>query len=252
MAERYASLKQGLVGCWIPSVSGSGFLLPDLSGYGNHGTLTDMASDDWVSAQYGRALDFDGTNDYVVASDRHLPTGDATITLSHWLNLKNTSTPSGVFGYGATASALTSMKSIINVVSGQVWLAFAGGNNARGPTLQANKWYHVCFVKTPGAINTTTKIYLDGNLQAIGAGSSTSIPSITLSSVTFGVFDLPSNDFAPIFLDDCRIYNRALSESEIRLLASRPGIGLRQDRDRQTFYQTNTRAQNHSLISNMF
>ena len=65
MADRYASLKQGLVGCWIPSISGSGLLLPDLSGRGNNGALTNMDASDWVSSQYGRALDFDGVNDEV-------------------------------------------------------------------------------------------------------------------------------------------------------------------------------------------
>jgi hypothetical protein len=40
--------------------------LLDRSGYGNHGTLTNMdAGTDWVGSQYGWALDFDGVDDYV-------------------------------------------------------------------------------------------------------------------------------------------------------------------------------------------
>lgn len=36
----------------------------------NNGTLTNMASNDWVAGVHGRALDFDGSNDYIaIASD---------------------------------------------------------------------------------------------------------------------------------------------------------------------------------------
>ena len=92
MADRYASLKQGLVGAWIPSISGSGWLWPDLSGRGNNGSLTNMDASDWVSSQYGRALDFD----YATGASRqsvNLPntvsvSGFATATLSCWVNLQ--------------------------------------------------------------------------------------------------------------------------------------------------------------------
>ena len=72
MADRYASLKQGLVGAWIPSISGSGLLLPDLSGRGNNGVLTNMGPEDWVASEGGRALDFDGSDDRVRTLFRQL------------------------------------------------------------------------------------------------------------------------------------------------------------------------------------
>ena len=45
---------------------GAGLTARDVSGNGNDGTLTNMdANTDWVVGEAGRALDFDGSNDYV-------------------------------------------------------------------------------------------------------------------------------------------------------------------------------------------
>jgi len=58
-------LWDGLVGGW-PFQEGGGSTLHDVSGYGNHGTLTNMdPATDWVVGEKGWALDFDGSDDYV-------------------------------------------------------------------------------------------------------------------------------------------------------------------------------------------
>ena len=247
--QEHSSLSEGLVGAWCPSLGASGYRLVDRSGYGNHGTLTNMTSDDWVVSGGAGALDFDGTDDYVTGSDSACPTGNASITVSHWVYLKNTSTPSGMFGYGKTSVALQACKTIVNVVAGQVSLAFAGGNNAVGPTISAGSWNHICFTKTPGAINTTTKVYSNGVEQTLGVSSSNT-PNIVRESFTLGVFDVPSNDFSPVLLDDCRIYNRALTHAEIRLLASKRGIGLRSQKQTM-FYQFPSFSKRRRLLTGM-
>jgi hypothetical protein len=64
--------KMGLprpVGCWWLN-EGSGALVNDASGNGNHGTLTNMdPATDWVGTPYGTAMDFDGSNDVVNVPD---------------------------------------------------------------------------------------------------------------------------------------------------------------------------------------
>lgn len=67
--NRNHKLAKGLVGGWVMNEGGGGTLY-DLSGYANNGTLADMASpptasSGWNLEQYGNALAFDGTNDYV-------------------------------------------------------------------------------------------------------------------------------------------------------------------------------------------
>lgn len=68
-APEYASLWEGLVGCWVPQMGSTGDTLLDLSGYGNHCTLTNMdPATDWVTWRDGWALDFDAYDDMAVTS----------------------------------------------------------------------------------------------------------------------------------------------------------------------------------------
>ena len=83
------ALSDGLVGYWSAWQGSSGYRLLDRTGRGNHGTLTNMdAGTDWVGAtvqgRSGFALDFDGSNDFVSASN--LPTrGNADlISIGGW------------------------------------------------------------------------------------------------------------------------------------------------------------------------
>jgi len=64
-----------LVGAWAPSVSQwGGTILRDLSGQGNHGTLTNMdPATDWVTSGGYGALDFDGSDDLVTTNLLSLP-----------------------------------------------------------------------------------------------------------------------------------------------------------------------------------
>src|SRR5688500_4148301 len=83
-------LNRGLVGWWLPGFGGrTGQVLRDLSGNHTHGTLTNMASDDWIPAT-GRpggfgALNFDGSNDHVLnSSPSSLLNGMTGLTISFW------------------------------------------------------------------------------------------------------------------------------------------------------------------------
>jgi hypothetical protein len=84
------SLTDGIIGCWSPSVLGSGYLLPDLSGRGNHGVLTNMdAGTDWpgaaVRGSHGRVLDYDGTNDYIDAKNTMIGRTQPQFACSIWM-----------------------------------------------------------------------------------------------------------------------------------------------------------------------
>ena len=229
MPERYASLKQGLVGAWIPSVSGSGLLLPDVSGRGNNGTLTNMASDDWVSAQYGRALDFDGVNDRVEA--RALSYRNVLLTVSAWIK---PNTVSGVqmiaAQYGAEGNRsfyLALINNAVRILASPNGILFPFG---QGGTATTN-WQHVVGVVT----NSAFQIYVNG--IAVTTTLTGTYPSQIFDSTANVVLADRATTDAPFNgqLDDIRIYNRVLSESEIRILAQRPGIGLTTQR-RTAYY----------------
>jgi hypothetical protein len=72
---------------------GSGALVNDASGNGNHGTLTNMdPATDWVGTPYGVALDFDGSDDYVRAPRDPRITSTSHFTFSALCKLKTAGT----------------------------------------------------------------------------------------------------------------------------------------------------------------
>ena len=58
-----------LVGSWHLNEGSGATTAADTSGNGNNGTLTNMdPATDWVNGKFGKALDFDGSDDYVDAT----------------------------------------------------------------------------------------------------------------------------------------------------------------------------------------
>ena len=75
-------LWKGLVGLWAPTLGPTGLTLRDWSGYGNHGTLTNMdPATDYVPSEKGWALDYDGDDDFIELG---------TIGISHPLYFRKT------------------------------------------------------------------------------------------------------------------------------------------------------------------
>ncbi len=81
-------LWKGLVGLWVPGLGPTGLTLRDVSGFGNHGALTNMdPATDWVTTgqRVPWALDFDGGNDYVDMGNisAQLGPGDFSLVTHH-------------------------------------------------------------------------------------------------------------------------------------------------------------------------
>ena len=250
----HANLREGLVGAWCPSIAGSGNLLPDQSGYGNHGTLTNMASDDWVSGQYGRALDFDGVDDLVEIENESRFDFERTnrFSVCFWARL-STLTP--VAQIVASKLRPTSPNEgyeirFFNDAAGNsnaisfILASNVGGGNfltviAAAGALTVNSWFHVGVTYDGSSSAGGVRIFLNGVELATTIGSNSLSSSVLndfqlrLGQRSAGLNVFPLNGQ----LDDLRIYSRILLENEIRLLAPRPGIGLRQEQHRQTFYQ---------------
>src|SRR3989344_9098411 len=88
------SLNQGLVGYWSFDED-AGTTVPDHSGSGNTGTATNGPNG--TTGQLGRALSFDGSDDYVVTTLN--VAGQSALTASAWFYQTNSiyTTPFGTF-----------------------------------------------------------------------------------------------------------------------------------------------------------
>lgn len=230
MRFEYPSLRQGLVGAWCPSLGASGLTLIDRSGRNNHGVLTNMGGqDNWRASGSGVALNFDGSNDSVILPARQFP--QTAFSLSLW---SRSTTPSatqalvaayngGVGAYFQLYQLSSAYYFILHQAIDAVYIGRTGGT-------VTSSMVHIAATWNGGTAASSIAIYINGvqtNSTAIANGSFTGpFSSPVLWSI--GSQLLAGAPNAPLSgaLDDVRIYNRALTPAEIRLLASRRGIGL--------------------------
>ena len=199
----------GLKGYW--SFNGqdlSGTTAYDRSGAGNTGTLTNGPV--IAEGRVGQALSFDGTNDYMSLGSALFSTSDASqaYTLSAWI--KTTDTDGSIidqFIGGQTN------RFIFHVYTdGKLHWTKSGTDLAvSSTTINDGQWHFVTGVKS-GSGSGQLQLYVDGVANgASGTDSaafyntSTNVPGSGAGSSYFGGQ-----------MDEVRIYNRALSASEIK------------------------------------
>jgi hypothetical protein len=209
--KRLIDQAQGLVGYW-PFDEGSGTIAKDYSGNGNNGTLVNGPT--WTTGKVGGALSFDGVDDYVrVPYNPNLNVLNNKFTIAMWLNM-NTQTGTeryilGKFNY-LNSGYYIFMYSGENKVS----FGFHGGGIVwilKTSDITYNQWQHIA-VTLDGNI---MKVYLNGILisSTNGVGAiGTDTNNLTIGGIT------PSLRVGNKFIDDARIYNRALSDAEIQAL----------------------------------
>lgn len=215
--NRTHPLARGLVGCWIFN-EGSGDKVYDLSGYGNHGTLTNMdPPTDWVGGKHGWALDFDGSNDdvqipysnvlnppkFTMATSVRVDSGDGQYR-----------TPIGSrHGWNYTGYCLLTNKFVNN--KWQVMI----GNGTGWPTVTGSiavlgKWIHL--VGTYDGF--VLRLYEDG----VAVGVPNTCAFVPNTSVGFSIGSLPADLWFPGLISEVYIYNRALSVEEVAWVYREP------------------------------
>ena len=227
----YPSLRQGLVGCWVPSLGASGLTLLDRSGRNNHGTLVNMAGqDNWQASGSGVAIKTDGVDDWVSVPVDVMPLGSAARTLSCWVNKPNNTT----YGIMLDAGAVSAMNRCLFMVIGaggystlpnqSVVVEFNTVSAGTTSTIPLNQWVHLA--ATVEGTMGATRIFINGTAASMNLRGTTS-NVVNTTTAQLGLFGRGmSASYGESLYDDLRIYNRILTLSEIRLLASRRGIGL--------------------------
>lgn len=93
--------------------------------------------------------------------------------------------------------------------------------NIIGPTyVPLNSWHHMCGTWD----GTTVSVYVDGVLQGSTARSG-ALPTDTTAAITIGCDTNNGTvaEFMTGYVEDARIYNRALSQTEVQTLYACPG-----------------------------
>lgn len=190
----------------------------DYSGNGNNGTVYGAQLTSDKNGKHNAAYTFDGVNDFIkVPTSTSLENFDKEITISAWINI-NKWFNSGSVGYfpileKSDESSIGGLMNLhINTSTGiqSIYRGNIAYNNYKIPL---NQWVYVSFV----CKNNTAYFYIDGNL--IGKKQMNGNYSYKKNSPLIIGKDIPGLvEYANGKIDDIRIYNRALSDSEINFL----------------------------------
>ena len=211
-------------GCvlYLPLNSVEGGKVKDLSGKGNNGTVHGAVLSD-IGDQYpiswkdklinigGKALSFDGVDDYVEVPDSNSLDITDAITIEAWVK------PNDIFDSSRTDWDGVVGKSVqyfldFNPDNGKLRFHLSGLSSTNLESTKASwdtVWAHI--VGTwDGSI---MKIYVDGILDS--SQESTGTITSDTSDITVGAYSTAPSDLFHGLIDEVRIYNRALSASEI-------------------------------------
>jgi len=210
-----------------------GTTINDMSGNSYTGTLTNatagtcQTSGSWfngVSGKRNYSMSFDGTNDYITASDTSLPTGSNPRSISAWIKTSS-STNQHILTYGNSAFANNQIYLAIYNLTGSN-CSNAGTNSTYALVLGSgvdpnnicdNKslvdggWHHVV-----GVVNgSTITLYVDGVQRITSA-------TLTVNTALAGVLRIGSTLSGTIpfngQIDDTRVYNYPLTPTQVKTL----------------------------------
>jgi prepilin-type N-terminal cleavage/methylation domain-containing protein len=199
------------------SYPGSGTTWTDLSGLGNNGTLVNGVG---YSSGNGGSLTFDGVDDYVnllnsgAFNSQNLTLGiwvkPAAIQPNAWNSLLDYS-----HGYGSVCNFVIQQNELN---TNQYWFAYRStSSNWEATTaviLSANVWQYLMVSKE----NTSVKIYVNGIILVNFSTTNGNILYNTSRRFTIGGSASSDTTLSRWFngsIGDARIFNRALSSSEI-------------------------------------
>ena len=205
----------GLVGYWKMD-EGGGTQARDMSGWGNNATL--VGSPTWIPVSNGLAIDFNGSTSYARVSDQAGLDVTTGLTLSAWIKPR-AQTSQDLIGRAIAGSSDGYELSLSS--AGTVFMRLnqaSFGDTYRLDSLthypfSGTKWMHVAATYN----GTTMRIYINGVFE----GSITGPTAIAANLLNVGIG--AQSDGTRRFngnMDDVRIYNRALSASEIATLFS--------------------------------
>ncbi|MEN9328307.1 MAG: hypothetical protein RI947_1115 [Candidatus Parcubacteria bacterium] len=218
-AQDQKFLSSGLVGYWkmdesaINGCVGGANDACDSSGNGNDGAY----NGDTVTAagKFNRGVTLDGTGDYISVPDSSSLDASTSVTVAAWIYVDSyTSSYPRIITKG---SAYDLHMYVFGGGEGRLeWdIRIPGETDTTTPVSAAvplNQWTHVAATYN----GSSSKVYVNGKLQSQLNGLSGSITN-TNNDLGIGAIATGSNYF-PGDIDEARIYNRALSDTEIRSL----------------------------------
>jgi hypothetical protein len=210
-----SSLNSGLVGLWSFNSKDLSDKVYDRSGQGNDGYLYNVATGSAKTiGKVGQALKFDGTDDLVLLGTQASLFPTSAITMSAWVKPNQ---DTGTFTIISNEDSAGTTGTIMRVqTAGQIRCTISNTASTFGSSIVSGKWSHVACVYDGANIIT----YIDG----VSVGSASLTGSITYANSNTEPWRIGrrGSDAFPLHydgsIDEVRIYNRALTASEMKQL----------------------------------
>ena len=190
------------------------------------------------------ALQFDGDGDWIISNFGGIG-GSADRSVSFWVNSINNTQNSGIVAWGNSQSNGTKWHVRINNSGGNgpqgaIRTEIQGSFEIDNPVLTDGNWHHVVSVYDAGGTFGSGQVrhYIDGVLTSDGqthtGGDTVTVNTSTSATISGNIYpvmlggrhqgSLASFDG---MVDEVRIYDHALSASEVQALyVPEPGVGI--------------------------
>jgi len=213
------------VGWWALD-DGAGTTVADASANGNDGVITGDAV--WTTGKFGGALSFDGTDDYVTLPIGSIISELSDTTITTWANFSNAGGAwQRIWDFGSGTGVYMFLCARVNtagVIRFAIRTADIGEQIVNSPDTLPSDWHNVTVVMD--SADMMIRLYVDGAMVASGA---TLLLPKDLGETTqnwFGKSQWPDALYQGD-LDDVRIYNRVLTQDEIKnVMVGGIGYGL--------------------------
>jgi hypothetical protein len=174
------------------------------------------------------SIAFDGSGSWVDISGYDGVGGSSARTVAFWfrgdLAQPNANATLVSWGTGATGARYDTRLNTAGI--GQLRTEVAGSGSNATTSIATGEWHHCAVVFNP-VLGTTigdALFYVDGNLDALTTSGGTTVNTNASNGVRIGGARTFPGRAAAGKMDDIRIYDRALSEEEIKALIE-PGAG---------------------------
>ena len=204
-------LEEGLIGYWPFDDQSDPISTPDLSSGENHGTINGepeiVAGASGGAGDY--AIQFDGSDDSVT-TEVSLLNDLEELTLSFWILMpeQQSADRAGLIGQNDAVEY-----GMINPTTMQYWTPAGSINVDFGPTIE--EWTHVAVLVNADGMH----VYSNGEQIGTAGGGGAVSSAFNFNMGGSGVYDATGNWFLGS-LDDVAVWNVALSEDQIKDLAS--------------------------------
>jgi hypothetical protein len=225
-----STLQTGLL-AYYPCEKADGTSLTDVSGNGNHGTLHEATGSDGSSGsgyafsggKVGNALTLSQVGSGYVSLPAWIFSTTTDITIATWVKLNTLTVWQRLFDTGTNANlnqntatgtsyATLFLKDLNNKLGlSSTQNGYGSAQQITADALPTGEWKHVTVVFSSGA----AALYVDGTMVSV-AGSFPPPQTLGLNYAFIGKSQFGVDPFIDAQIDEFRVYNRALSASEIQ------------------------------------